>query len=143
MKRKLLEFINSKFFRFLFVAVLSIVFELAVFTLLFTVIRADPVLSSPIAQVFSMIFNFTLNKLFTFKTEKKHLVRETVGYFIVWLINVGISTALIAIVLGITDIYPTIVRFGIIVIMFFLNFYLLKTFVFNKGKSEQLDAINN
>jgi putative flippase GtrA len=140
MKEKILilinKLLNTSIISFAIIAGLSMVFELSFYTLLFEILKVDKVVSSPIAQAVSMVFNFSLNKIFTFKTGKEFNLKEVVGYLGVWLVNLTVTTILMGILTQVTQIYPTIIRFAIMVLMFFFNFFALKIFVFKEKKNE-------
>lgn len=121
-----------KLAKFLTVAGVSAIFELVVYTTLFEILLISPVTSSTIAQVLSMIFNFILNKLFTFKTGRGFNLREAVGYLTIWGINLFVTTILMAYLIENTQIYPTVLRFGVMILMFFFNFFTLKHLVFKQ-----------
>lgn len=133
MKANLVKLLKSKLFKFLLVAGASALFELVLYTILFEVLNIHPITSSPIAQIASMVFNFTLNKLFTFGTGKKFRIKEAVGYFIIWLLNLFVTTVLMAYLISNTLIYPTVIRFVVMVIMFLFNYIVMKKFVFKES----------
>jgi putative flippase GtrA len=115
-----------------FVAVASALFELGLYTALFELIKISPLTSSPIAQIASMVFNFSLNKFFTFKTGKTFKIQEAGGYFVVWLLNLFVTTIIMAYLIQNTSIYPTLIRVIVIFIMFFFNYFAMKRLVFKK-----------
>ena len=123
----------KKLFVFAIVALLSAICELALYTFLFEILYIGELQSVPIAQVTSMIFNFSLNKLFTFKTGKKFKLVEFGKYIFIWLINILVTTVAMNFLLANTGIYPTVSRFIVMLIMFFFNFFAQKLFIFNKN----------
>jgi len=122
----------SKIIKFFLVSVVTLISEVLFFTILISFLFVSPIIASPIGQVFGVIINFTLNKIFTFNSGKYLRWFEIWRYALVWILNVVISTILLSLFLSITNIYPTIIRMVIIGIMFFFNYFSISRFVFVK-----------
>ena len=126
------KFLNSQIIPFGIVAITSVIFELALYTSLFEIFNLDPKISSPIAQIFSLVLNFTLNKLYVFKTGKTLNLKEIIGYLSIWLLNFIVTTVLMSALIGNLEIYPTILRLFVIFVMFGFNFLSEKYLIFKK-----------
>jgi putative flippase GtrA len=121
---------NIRILKFFFVALVTLLSEITLFTILISILGLNPIIASPLGQVFGVIINFTLNKLFTFQVGKKLIWGEIWRYALVWIANVLISTMLLSILLSFIDIHPSIIRVFIIGVMFFFNYYAISRFVF-------------
>lgn len=133
MKTKLVKnILTSQLFKFLAVAVVSAIFELTLYTFVIEALKIDALPATPIAQIIAMVLNFTLNKSFTFESKSRLNIKEVGGYLLTWLFNLFVTTIVMAFLISKTEIYPTILRFLVMVLLFFLNFIILKRIVFSK-----------
>lgn len=127
---------NLGLLAFAIVALLSAIFEISLYTFLFEIIEIDPVSASPISQICSMVFNFTLNKFFTFKAGRSNALSQFSRFFILWLFNLLITTVWMYVFVNYTEIYPTISRFAIMIIIFFFNYFISKKLIFKKPDAQ-------
>lgn len=121
---------NKNFLIFFLIGLLSALFELSFYTFLFSIIKFDPVLSSPIAQIASFIFNFSFNNSITFKESNSKISSKFLKYFILWMFNIGFTTLAMYFLVQNLPIYPTILRFIVLIIMFLLNYFISKKYIF-------------
>ena len=118
------------FIRFSFSSLLSFGLDITIFA--FFISYLDSILYATfIARIISGLFNFYLNRSFVFKVSKaNHLLRESLGYILLWLSLLIFSGMIVSILQG-SDAY-IIIPFKILVdsMLFLVAFYVQKNIIF-------------
>ena len=119
------------FIRFSFASLLSFGLDITIFA--FFISYLDSILYATfLARIISGLFNFYLNRSFVFKVSKSnHLLRESLGYILLWLSLLIFSGMLVSILQG-SDAY-IIIPFKILVdsMLFLVAFYVQKNIIFD------------
>ena len=92
------------------------------------------IISSYLARAISSFINYLVNKYKVFKYEKKKEEKDStiVEYFGLVIINITISAVLVDTISAIIPIYATIIKGIIDIVIFVVNFFIQKLFIFNK-----------
>ena len=127
--------IYAVFIRFCTVSVLSALIDLVLFALL--MIATHSILSSTyIARACSASFNFYGNRRFAFRvsTQKYSVAKQTSMYIALAFLSASISASLLQLASGLSFFYLVLVKAGIDVSLFVLNFGLQKILVFRADR---------
>jgi glycosyltransferase involved in cell wall biosynthesis len=119
------------FTRFCLTSFLSFALDMTLFAFFLSYLESI-LYATFIARIISGIFNFYLNRNFTFKVNKKNnLVKESIGYVVLWSTLLILSGLIVSSLQG-SPAY-LIIPFKIIVdlILFFVAFYVQKNIIFN------------
>ncbi len=128
--------IYKSFFKNLIIAITSSIIDIVLFSI-FNVNNFNAFTSSISARIISGIYNFTLNKVWAFeKKDSNKLFSESIKYLILFIVQMFITSTLVFIVDNIFKFKISIVIVKIIIdiIIFFVNFVLLKNWVFKAKK---------
>ena len=127
--------IYKSFFKNLIIAITSAIIDIILFAILNTYINTF--LSSTNARIVSGIYNFTLNKIWAFEKKDFHkLPSESIKYLILFLIQMLITSTLVCLIDNTSHFKISIIIIKIIIdiIIYFVNFVLLKNWVFKNKK---------
>ena len=118
---------------YIFSAGFSFVLDLVLFSLILWFID-DIIISSYLARAISSFINYLVNKYKVFKYEKKTDKKDNTifEYFGLVIINVTVSAVLVDAISAVLPIYATIIKGVIDVVIFVINFFIQKLFIFNK-----------
>lgn len=122
-KNNILEFL-----RFVLVGVLATAIHYGIYLLLIN--RINPTLAYTIGYLSSLVCNFFLSALFTFKTTANP--KKGVGFLISHLINYLLQTGLLNLLIAL-DTNPKYAPLYVFVVIFPINFILVRT-VFKSQK---------
>ena len=128
--------IYKSFFKNLIIAITSSIIDIVLFSI-FNIYNFNIFTSSICARIISGIYNFTLNKVWSFeKKNSNKLLSESIKYLILFLVQMVITSTLVFIVDNTFKFKISIVIIKIIIdiIIFFVNFVLLKNWVFKTKK---------
>ncbi|NLI62596.1 MAG: glycosyltransferase family 2 protein [Methanosarcinaceae archaeon] len=93
---------DRRFLLFAIVGTLGVFVNLVFYTVLFNFLGIQPWISSAVAGTLTILFNFTLNKLFTWSDRKGHSVLENIiKYFIVSIFGIVINTLVVILICNI------------------------------------------
>lgn len=126
-----------QFFRYLFVGVFNTLIGYGVIFLCMYVLSFSPELSNLIGYLLGMIFSFTVNRRFTFKSTQNpgiEFLKFIVVCFIAWLANIIVLILLVR-VLHFHPGYSQIVSGSVYVVAGYL---MNKVFVFKSGDSVRI-----
>ncbi len=112
---------------------LSFLIDLLAFTVIFHFLK-DILVSSYLARVVSSIFNYIVNRNFVFKKNNNN---SLISYFTLVLINITISGLLVTKIYDNLSINATLIKGVIDIIIFVINYFLQKFFIFNDKKKEK------
>jgi Predicted membrane protein len=120
--------IQRQFVRYILVGGSTAFFELTLFTFFRKAVHVDLALSNVIAVVLATLFNFILNRGWSFK-KTSNLVRSMVLYIILFCLNMAFSTNAITLMVGwkIPDILAKLITMCMIMMW---NFTLYRKIVF-------------
>lgn len=117
---------------------ISFVLDLVLFSLFLWLLDGrvgeSIIISSYLARAISSFINYLVNKYKVFKYEKKKEEKDStiVEYFGLVIINITISAVLVDAISAIIPIYATIIKGIIDIVIFVVNFFIQKLFIFNK-----------
>ena len=132
---KIKELFNKyyTYITYIFSAGFSFVLDLALFSVFLWFID-DIIISSYLARAISSFINYLVNKYKVFKYEKKTDKKDNTvfEYFGLVIINVTVSAVLVDAISAVLPIYATIIKGVIDIVIFVINFFIQKLFIFNK-----------
>jgi Predicted membrane protein len=133
---KIYWLIFRSFFSFIFTSIGCTLLDLALFTLLTEFIispdfKYNILLSTAIARVVSATVNFIVNKNVVFH-KKGHLLSSAVKYFCLAVVQMLISAKSVEFLVGLLAWNKTIVKAIVDTILFIVNYFIQKKFVFKK-----------
>ena len=117
---------------------ISFVLDLVLFSLFLWLLDGrvgeSIIISSYLARAISSFINYLVNKYKVFKYEKKKEEKDStiVEYFGLVIVNITISAVLVDAISAIIPIYATIIKGIIDIVIFVVNFFIQKLFIFNK-----------
>lgn len=136
--------IKSKltFIKYIISAGISFILDMTLFTIfsffLMPFIGDSSILASTVlARVISSFINYLMNKNKVFNTEKnnKKIDKETfVKYFILVVIQMFVSAGTVYLLFKVTKINQTVIKFPVDIMIFIVNYFIQKLFIFNKKK---------
>ena len=126
------------FFKYLFSAGLSFLLDLILFTV-FKIVTGNIIASTYIARAISSLFNYFLNRNKVFNDDNKKS-KTIIKYYMLVVIQASVSGILVSSIysaLGITGSVlhipvETIIKVPVEVVLFIVNFFVQKYFIFNK-----------
>ena len=125
--------IYSKFFKYSIISLLSAIIDLSLFTIF---LKTNNILLSTImARVISGIFNFIFNKSYSFKSNN-NVYKEGTRYLLLFILIMFISASTVEI-LDIIPINTTIIKLVIDTILFVINYYIQKKYIFGGDKNKK------
>lgn len=134
--------IYSLIFKFFLSSILSSILDLGIFTVLTLVLtnylnkRLLIFTATFSARVLSSLFNFTLNRKAVFKTDE-NLKSTLARYYILCIIQTALSFGLVYFLsklLGAENLFITVIKIIVDVILYFISFQVQREWVFNKRK---------
>lgn len=130
--------ILKSFLIFIMVAVSSFIIDVSIFQLLIWLLKqltsgARIGLAVVLARICSSLFNYTMNKKFTFKNQEK--VKESIfKYYGLMVIELAISTGIIYLVYQLTFLPELLIKVIVDSMIFIISFFVQKYFVFNPNR---------
>ena len=123
--------------KYIFSAGSSFIIDLSLFTLfkylLTKSINLDDIviifISTTIARVLSSIYNYLINSRIVFKNKDRKTI---IGYFILVIIQMIASAAIVSALDNITKIDTTIIKFFVDIVIFIVNYIIQKEIIFKK-----------
>lgn len=122
-------------FRYLLVGGLSFVIDLGLLVLLHEVFFVDLLVATPIAFLTSLLFNFVLQRFFTFKATNSH--RASIAKYVLLVVFNTVATDVIVTAFEHTAAGYQIGKVVSTALMTVWNFFLYKYWIF-KGTSESV-----
>lgn len=130
--------IYKVFFKYIFSAISSFVVDIVLFTvfynILFGIIDSKAILvSTVIARIISSIYNYIINAKLVFK--KASSKASVIKYYILVIIQMCVSAGLVYLVDNmLTFLNVTVIKIIIDTIIFVVNFYIQREWIFKKNK---------
>lgn len=121
--------IYSKFIKYTVCSITSAIIDLLLFTL-FNNITSLVMLSTTLARIISGTYNFTVNKLWCFKSKNNTNI-ELIEYLILFLTQMLLSGTLVSI-LSIIPINITVIKLIVDSILFIGSYLIQKKYIFTK-----------
>ena len=123
--------------KYIFSAGSSFIIDLSLFTLfkylLTKSINLDDIviifISTTLARVLSSIYNYLINSRIVFKNKDRKTI---IGYFILVIIQMIASAAIVSALDNITKIDTTIIKFFVDIVIFIVNYIIQKEIIFKK-----------
>ncbi len=136
--------IYQKFFRNILSSLSSAIIDILLFMLLVNLIDSKNaiIVSTTIARLISGIYNFTLNKIWTFEKKDSHNTQvELVRYIILFTTQMfvsGIATELLNTIFGTSQFGLLIIKIIVDLFIFITNFIIQKNWVFRKNSPKKI-----
>ena len=120
---------------------ISFFLDLALFSLflwVFDGFSAAIILASYTARALSSFINYLINKYKVFRYKKREDKKDNTvwQYFGLVVINITLSAIIVDTVVNFIPIYATIIKFFVDILIFVVNFFIQKKFIFNENKTE-------
>ncbi len=139
---KIMEIIKNKmvFIKYLFSSGISFVLDLTLFTIFKFILKnnfgAYILFATIIARVISSFINYLLNRNAVFKSDKKGSTdkESLIKYYALVIIQMFVSGTLVTILHDNINIDETIIKIPVEVVLFVINFFVQKVFIFNNNK---------
>jgi putative flippase GtrA len=119
-------------FRYAFASIASMLLDYLLFGIL-TFFGLSIIASTYAARVCSAVFNFALNRRVVFKSEG-NVVKQTVQYALLAFVSGTASGILVTIFTGLLGIDRILVKIVVDTLLFFVNYYVQRVFIFTKNK---------
>ncbi len=127
-----------KLIKFIFSSGTSFILDLILFTLLNFLLKktfqAEAILVATIlARILSSLYNYFLNSRFVFKSFTKTSI---IKYYILVIVQMIVSALIVYLINKYLKIIsPTIIKFNIEIILFIINYFIQKNFIFINKKN--------
>lgn len=133
---KIYWLIFRSFFSFIFTSIGCTLLDLLIFTLLARLIlpmdfRYRILVATAVARVISATVNFIVNKNVVFH-KKGHIVSSATKYFCLAVVQMFISAKSVELFVGLLGWHETIVKAIVDTILFIVNYFIQKKFIFKK-----------
>ncbi|MBE6140752.1 MAG: GtrA family protein [Firmicutes bacterium] len=124
------------YFKYLVTSGISFGLDLFLFTIFLTIFD-QIIVASFLARAISSLINYILNKKKVFNYQKKE-TSTLIQYFSLVIINITLSSILVSSIVKIIPLYATIIKAIIDGLLFIVNFFLQKYFIFNDCKNNKI-----
>ena len=131
----------STFIKYVFSAGISFGIDLGLFTLFNALLKEalglkSIVVATVLARIISSFINYLLNrnKVFTTDSNKKMDKTSLIKYITLVITQMIISSISVTYLYKLSNINESIIKIGVDVVLFFVNFFVQKTFIFNNQK---------
>lgn len=125
--------------KFAIIALLSALIDITLFAIFNAILKSmitSFTLATAVANITSRIlsgtFNFSMNKIFAFKSGG-NTQKQILQYLALFFVQMGVSTLLVSIASKLTE-YTVISKIFIDTIIFFVNYFVEKRYIFNESK---------
>lgn len=125
------------FIKYLFVAGLSFILDITIFTLFNNILKLDKkiIIATIIARVISSFINYLLNNKIVFKSREKK-IKTAIKYYILVIIQMFISALLVDNLYKLIKIDATFIKIPVELFLFICNYLIQKIFIFKRGKND-------
>jgi putative flippase GtrA len=123
---------NKRVFKFLIVGIVSSLFNLLVFYILFYQFKLNDLVSYSVAYIFGVLIGFFLNKNWSFNNQDKNWKPLLIRYFLVYTFNLFFGMLCFKVLNTIFSYEDIIIQIFVIGITATCNYLGLKTIVFKK-----------
>ncbi len=136
---KILELIKKYkvFLKYIVSAGISFVLDLSLFTVFSILLKGNKVvnyilIATILARIISSLINYLLNRNSVFKKNDKVMDANTlIKYYVLVVIQMFVSATLVSLIYDATNIYETVIKIPIEIILFMVNYFVQKKFIFN------------
>ena len=124
---------NRVFLTYVLSAGSSFVIDLLFFTLFNTIFSKflgyeSIIISTILARILSSLYNFIMNSKFVFKKYSKKML---VQYYILVIVQMLLSSILVYVINRfLLDTFATIIKFFVDIMLFMINYFIQKLFIF-------------
>lgn len=137
--KKILDLIKKYkvFLKYIVSAGISFVLDLSFFTVFSILLKGNKVvnyilIATILARIISSLINYLLNRNSVFKKNDKVMDANTlIKYYVLVVIQMFVSATLVALIYDATNIYETVIKIPIEIILFMVNYFVQKKFIFN------------
>lgn len=128
---------HKTFIKYLFVAGISFVIDIVLFTLFNNILKFNSkiVVSTIIARVISSFINYLLNRDRVFKSDEKKL-KTAIKYYILVVIQMFVSAFLVNNLYKLININATFIKMPVELILFICNYLIQKLLIFKRGNND-------
>lgn len=123
------------FIKYIFVAGISFVIDVVLFTIFNSVFSIKIIIATIMARVVSSFINYLLNKEKVFKSKESKL-KTIIKYYMLVVIQMLISAFVVNKLYDLIKINATIIKVPVEFILFVCNYIIQKLFIFKRGKNE-------
>lgn len=131
---------DRRIFRYLFVGVITVIFEYSTFVVLNQLLHVNYKLSNVCSMIVAVLINFTLNKYFVFKIEPSSARSNTqiqfLRYIVLFLFNLMLSTFIIGLLVR-TGLKTYIAKLVSICVITAWTYLIYKAVIF-KGNTKKI-----
>ncbi|MBR3210712.1 MAG: GtrA family protein [Bacilli bacterium] len=116
--------------KYVFSAGSSFLLDLGCFTILSLILGSSTkmiFISTIIARIISSIYNYLINSRIVFKNKSK---KGVIGYFLLVIIQMIMSATIVSLIKRYLNIFTTIIKFIVDIIIFIVNYIVQKEIVF-------------
>ena len=125
-----MKYINKyrTFIKYIFSSGSSSIVDLGLFTVFFELIKKDTY-ASILARIISSLYNYIINRKIVFNSNENKF-KSFVSYYLLVIIQMFFSTFLVHILFKIINVYPTVIKIFVDLIIFFINYFVQKFYIF-------------
>lgn len=125
------------FIKYLFVAGISFLIDITIFTIFNYILKFDKkiIIATIIARVISSFINYLLNNGVVFKSDEKKL-KTIIKYYVLVVIQMFISAFLVDKLYDLININATFIKIPVELFLFICNYLIQKIFIFKRGKND-------
>ena len=116
--------------KYVFSAGSSFVLALVLFTIfhfIFKDIRYSILICTVLARILSSIYNYLINSRLVFKSKTKSSI---IKYYILVVVQMLVSAGLVSLIERYVKVFVTIIKFGVDIVIFIVNYIIQKEVVF-------------
>jgi len=124
------------FIKYLFVAGISFIIDICLFTLFNNILnfQAKIIIATIIARIISSFINYLLNNGIVFKSDEKK-IKTLVKYYILVVIQMFVSAFLVDNLFKVIKIDATFIKIPVELILFICNYLIQKLLIFKRGNN--------
>ena len=124
------------FIKYVFVAGISFVIDICLFTLFNNILKFDTkiVIATILARIISSFINYLLNRDKVFKSDENK-IKTAIKYYMLVVIQMFISALLVDNLYKIIKIDATFIKIPVELILFVCNYLIQKVLIFKRGNN--------
>jgi len=133
------KFLNAETISYLIFGVLTTIIDAAVFYLSNNILKIDYMISTVISWVVAVLFAYTTNKLFVFKSMSYDvitIIKEISAFFAARLFSLGFTLLFMFVTVEIMNIDEFISKLVSNVFVVIMNYFFSKLFIFKSNKNK-------
>lgn len=139
MIKKIKELVKKyeTFIKYLFVAGISFIIDIIIFTICNSILKLDKkiIIATIIARIISSFINYLLNNGVVFKSDENKL-KTAIKYYILVVIQMFVSAFLVDNLYKLIKIDATFIKIPVELFLFICNYLIQKIFIFKRGKND-------